>query len=86
MDDFFAHDLRIEENTALRDLERKVHWLMYQLAQSGLALDLNGGSYSFPDDLNKIDVQNDAMAVAKNAQHDNKLTAGCGALQNNQYK
>jgi len=84
MDDFFTHDPRIEENTALRDLERKVHWLMYQLAQAGLALDLSGSSYSFPDDLNKIDVQNDAMIVAMNAQHDNQLTAGCGALQKNQ--
>jgi len=84
MKDFFAHDERIEEGTALRDLERKVHWLMFQLAQAGLALDLSGSSYAFPDDLNKIDVQNDAMAVAMNAQHDNCLTAGCGALQNNQ--
>jgi hypothetical protein len=84
MKDFFTHDERIEEGTALRDLERKVHWLMFQLAQAGLALDLTGSSYAFPDDLNKIDVQNDAMAVAMNAQHVNGLTAGCGALQNNQ--
>ena len=48
MTDFFAHDERIEDNTALRDLEKKVHWLMYQLAQAGLATDLNGSSYSFP--------------------------------------
>ena len=84
MKDFFTHDERIEEGTALRDLERKVHWLMFQLAQAGLATDLSGSSYSFPDDLNKQDIQNDAIAVAMNAQHDNELTAGCGALQNNQ--
>jgi len=84
MKDFFTHDERIDENTALRDLEKKVHWLMYQLAQAGLALDVAGGSYSFPDDLNKIDIQNDAGEVAMNAQYVNGLTAGCGALQNNQ--
>ena len=84
MDDFFKHDDRIEEGTALRDLEKKVHWLMFQLAQAGIALDLSGGSYTFPDDLNSKDVQNDAMAVASNAQSDNHLTAGCGALQNQQ--
>jgi len=84
MDDFLKHDSRIEEGTALRDLERKLHWVMFQLAQAGLALDLAGSSYSFPDDLNSKDIQNDAMAVALNAQCDNKLTAGCGALQNNQ--
>ena len=84
MDDFFKHDDRIEEGTALRDLEKKVHWLMFQLAQAGIALDLSGGSYTFPDDLNSKDVQNDAIAVALNAQSDNHLTAGCGALQNQQ--
>jgi hypothetical protein len=84
MDDFFKHDTRIEDGTALRDLEKKVHWLMYQLAQAGIALDLAGSSYAFPDDLNVIDVQNDALEVARNAQFDNNLTAGCGALQNNQ--
>lgn len=84
MDDYFKHDPRIEEGSALRDLERKVHWLMYQLAQAGLAVDLSGSSYAFPDDLNVIDVQNDAMKVAINAQHTNHLTAGCGALSNNQ--
>ena len=84
MDDFFKHDDRIEEGTALRDLEKKVHWLMFQLAQAGIALDLSGGSYTFPDDLNSKDVQNDAMAVALNAQSDNHLTAGCGSLQNQQ--
>ena len=84
MTDFFAHDERIEDNTALRDLEKKVHWLMYQLAQAGLALDLSGSSYAFPDDCNKIDIQNDYMDVARTEQQDLGLTAGCGALQNNQ--
>jgi hypothetical protein len=84
MTDFFAHDERIEDGTALRDLEKKVHWLMYQLAQAGLALDLNGSSYAFPDDCNKIDIQNDYMDVARTEQHDLELTSGCGALQNNQ--
>ena len=84
MKDFFTHDERIDDNTAVRDLEKKVHWLMYQLAQAGIALDMAGGAYSFPDDLNKIDIQNDAEEVAVNAQYNNQLTAGCGALQNNQ--
>ena len=63
MTDFFAHDERIEDGTALRDLEKKVHWLMYQLAQAGLALDLNGSSYAFPDDCNKIDIRNSRWAA-----------------------
>jgi len=84
MTDYFAHDDRIEEDTALRDLERKVHWLMYQLAQAGLACDLSGGSYSFPDDLNKLDIQNDAITVARSAQYDHQLTAGCDAITRDQ--
>jgi len=84
MDDFFKHDPRIEEGTPLRDLERKLHWVMFQLAQAGLATDLSGSSYAFPDDLNVQDIQNDAMSVALKEQHDCGLTAGCGALQNNQ--
>jgi hypothetical protein len=84
MTDFFAKDPRIEDGTPLRDLERKLHWVMYQMAQAGIALDLSGSSYAFPDDLNVIDIQNDAMAVATREQHDLGLNAGCGALQNNQ--
>jgi len=84
MDDFFRHDPRIDDATALRDLEKKVHWLMYQLANNSLLSDLNGSAYSFPDDCNVQDIQNDAMAVAQRQQFDNNLTAGCGALQNNQ--
>jgi hypothetical protein len=84
MTDFFARDPRIEDGTPLRDLERKIHWIMYQMAQAGLALDLSGSAYSFPDDLNVIDIQNDYMSVARHEQQELGLNAGCGALQNNQ--
>jgi hypothetical protein len=78
MDDFFKRDPRIEDGTPLRDLEKKLHWTMFQLAQAGIALDLSGGAYSFPDDLNSNDIQNDAMSVATTEQHNCGLTAGGG--------
>jgi hypothetical protein len=84
MDDFFKHDSRIDDNTALRDLEKKVHWLMYQLGNAGSLCDLSGNPYAIPDDFNVQDIQNDAMEVARTQQFENKLTSGCGALQKKQ--
>ena len=81
MTDFFKHDPRIEENTALRDLEKKVHWLMYQLGQAGIACDTAGGQIAFPDDCNSIDIQNDAQQVAFETQAAG-IASGSGALSN----
>ena len=39
---FWQHDERIEEGTALRDLEKKVHYLMHVLANAGIAPDWRG--------------------------------------------
>jgi hypothetical protein len=40
MTDFFKPDPRITD-PAMRDLEKKVHWLMYQIYQSNLAAQLD---------------------------------------------
>ena len=68
MSDSFKHDNRIEENTALRDLEKKVHWLMYQLSKAGLTTDLSGNKLSIPADCNCADIENDAITVTMNAK------------------
>jgi hypothetical protein len=54
-------DSRIEEGTALRDLEKKVHFLMVQLAQNDI-LTINTSSVNPSDDLNTDanEVLNDA--------------------------
>jgi len=80
MTDFFKHDDRITD-PALRDLEKKVHWLIYQMAQQGLVFDLNGGQISFPDDCNSMDIQNDALQVSLETQAAG-ITSGGGALSN----
>lgn len=43
-------DTRIEDGTALRDLEKKVHFLMVQLAQNDM-LTINTSSVQPSDDL-----------------------------------
>jgi len=78
MTDFFKHDDRITD-PALRDLEKKVHWLIYQMAQQGLVFDLNGGQISFPDDCNSADIQNDALQVARETQAAGITSGGGGA-------
>jgi hypothetical protein len=80
MTDFFKHDDRITD-PALRDLEKKVHWLIYQMAQQGLVFDLNAGQISFPDDCNSMDIQNDALQVSLETQAAG-ITSGSGALSN----
>lgn len=44
-------DSRIEDGTALRDLEKKVHFLMVQLAQNDI-LTINTSAVTPSDDLN----------------------------------
>jgi|APCry1669189000_1035189.scaffolds.fasta_scaffold265053_2 hypothetical protein len=60
---FWQHDERIEEGTALRDLEKKVHYLMHVLANAGIAPDWRGEQFSSPDDLPNKDVYYDASEV-----------------------
>jgi hypothetical protein len=78
MDNFLSHDPRIEEGTALRDLEKKVHWLMCQLAFQSLITDNSGGQMAFPDDLNVPDVFYDYADVQGNMVDVQKQSAGGG--------
>ena len=80
MTDFFKHDERITD-PALRDLEKKVHWIIYQLGQQGIVCDLFGGELAIPDDCNSMDIQNDAMEVAQQTQAAGIISGG-GALSN----
>ena len=73
MTDFFKPDPRITD-PALRDLEKKVHWLMYQISQSNrLALWDDMGldsslivSNTFPDNFDVDNIANDASEVQNN--------------------
>ena len=85
MSDLFRRDDRIEENTALRDLEKKVHWLMYQLSQAGIAVDLAGNKLAIPSDCNVADIENDAILVAVNAQQQG-VCANSGTLSKNHQR
>ena len=85
MSDLFKHDARIEENTALRDLEKKVHWLMYQLSQAGLTTDLSGNKLSIPADCNSADIENDAITIMMNAKSQG-VVAGSNRLLSQHQK
>jgi hypothetical protein len=60
MSDFFKHDPRIEENTALRDLEKKVHYLISVLNENELLVNRGGNA---ADDFASDDVSMDAAEV-----------------------
>ena len=49
MSNFWGRDDRIEEGTALRDLEKKVHFLMCQM--SGSLTTRGGNNVDIPDDM-----------------------------------
>jgi hypothetical protein len=74
MTDFFKHDERITD-PALIALEKKVHWLMYQIYQSNLANQLeNTGIDSsfinynnFPANFDPKNLQADATEVGNNS-------------------
>jgi hypothetical protein len=85
MSDLFKHDNRIEENTALRDLEKKVHWLMYQLSKAGLTTDLSGNKLSIPADCNSADIENDAITIMMNANSQG-VVAGSNRLLSQHQK
>jgi len=78
MDNFLSHDPRIDEGTALRDLEKKVHWLITQLGWAGYINDSAGNPISIPDDLNVPDVYYDYADVQGNIVDVQKQSAGGG--------
>ena len=84
MSDLFKHDNRIEENSALRDLEKKVHWLMYQLSRAGIAVDLAGNKLNIPADCNVADIENDAILVTVDAQQAGVVANSNTLLKNHQ--
>jgi len=73
MSDFFKPDPRITD-PALRDLEKKVHWLMYQWVLSDLANSVANAGIdnsninvpNFPDNFDSTNILNDATDVSKN--------------------
>jgi hypothetical protein len=74
MTDFFKPDPRITD-PALRDLEKKVHWLMYQISQGNWAqmqMDLGFDNIvpfnTFPDNVNIENISTDAEEVQNNGQ------------------
>ena len=68
MTNFWKHDPRIEDNTALRDLEKKVHYCMYMLAQAGIAVDATNQEFAIPDDYDMKDVYFDGDEVKASAK------------------
>ena len=65
MDNYFQRDSRIEDNTALRDLEKKVHYILHMLSDAGMCNDENGYSITIPDDMNGQDLTDDATSVKR---------------------
>ena len=63
MDNFFQRDPRIDPESAIRDLEKKLHWCMQMLFDAGLVTNKFGGELGSPDDLNNIDILEDATEV-----------------------
>ena len=74
MTDFFKPDPRITD-PALRDLEKKVHWLMYQInqgnwaqMQSDMGLDYQVPYNTFPNNFDVNNIGTDAQEVQNNGQ------------------
>jgi hypothetical protein len=63
MDNFFARDSRIDQDSALRNLEKKVHYLIAALAANGLLLDPTTNNVSGAP----AEVMGDAQEVANNS-------------------
>ena len=51
MSDFWSRDDRIEDGTALRDLEKKVHFLMQQMLVSGIVATRGANCTDVPQDI-----------------------------------
>jgi hypothetical protein len=74
MTDFFKPDPRITD-PAVRDLEKKVHWLMAQIAagnwaqmQSDMGLDTQVAYNTFPDNFDIENIGPDANEVQINGR------------------
>jgi hypothetical protein len=68
MSEYWKQDPRIEEGSAMRDLEKKVHYCMYMLAQAGIALDASNQAFAIPDDYDHRDVYFDGDEVRSSAK------------------
>ena len=53
MSNLWAKDNRIDANTSLRDLEKKVHFLMSALCNAGIITTRGGNQMDVPDDITK---------------------------------
>ena len=51
MSNFWARDDRIDPDSAMRDLEKKVHFLMQQLMGAGIICTRGGNSADVPNDI-----------------------------------
>jgi hypothetical protein len=74
MPDFFKPDPRITD-PAMRDLEKKVHWLMMQInqgnwaqMQSDMGLDNQVNYNTFPNNFDPENIGADAAEVQNNGQ------------------
>ena len=63
MDNFFARDSRIDQDSALRDLEKKVHYLIAALAANEMLLDSTVNNVPGAPS----EVMGDAQEVANNS-------------------
>jgi hypothetical protein len=63
MDNFFQRDSRIDSDSALRDMEKKLHWCMQMILDGGLANDKFGNGVASPDNTPNIDILEDAGEV-----------------------
>lgn len=68
---FWQRDSRIQDGTALRDLEKKVHYLMHVCANNGIAVDWRGETFGSPDDMASTDVYFDAAEVQTSCNNPN---------------
>jgi hypothetical protein len=62
MADYWARDSRIEQDSALRQLEAKVHYLMSTLCDAGIISSFDGAGINVSDD-----VAQDAVNVGSQA-------------------
>jgi hypothetical protein len=62
MADYWARDSRIEQDSALRQLEAKVHYLMSTLCDAGIISSFDGAGINVSDD-----VAQDAVDVGSQA-------------------
>jgi len=51
MSNYWARDPRIDPDSAIRDLEKKVHYLMQQLMGAGIINTRGGNAADVPDDI-----------------------------------